>query len=226
MATFLRRYVFHNLSLKLVSLAMAAGLWLAVARNPIAEVELPVPIEFHHFPEKLEIASESIPQAQVRVRGPERVVRPLRPSDVHVEIDLTGAKPGVRTFDLTARQVREPRDLEVVQIVPGQLRLTFDERLDRQVEVHPRVIGSFAPGLRVAQVIADPPVIKISGPRQRVEKAEAATTDPIDASGTMQRASFTTHAYVSDPLVQVVNPAPIRVTVIMEKTAGAPGGLQ
>jgi YbbR domain-containing protein len=225
MADFLRRYVLHNFLWKLVSLAMATALWLGVARNPIAEVELPVPIEFHHFPDRLEIASQSIPQAQVRVRGPERVIRPLRASDIHVEIDLSGAKPGERTFDLTGQQVREPRDLEVVQIVPGQLRLTFDERMDRQVEVHPRVIGSFAPGLRVAQVIADPPVIRIAGPRGRVEKADAATTDAIDASGTLQRATFTTHAYVSDPLVQVVNPTPIRVTVIMEKASDAPGGL-
>ena len=31
----------------------------------------------------------------------------------------------------------------------------------------------------------------------------------------MQRGTFVTHAYVSDPLVQVVHPGPERVTVIM-----------
>jgi hypothetical protein len=46
---------------------------------------------------------------------------------------------------------------------------------------------------------------------------EGATTDPVDASGTMNRATFTTQAYVPDPLIQVVHPTPIRVTVIMER---------
>jgi hypothetical protein len=32
----------------------------------------------------------------------------------------------------------------------------------------------------------------------------------------MTRATFTTQAYVPDPLIQVVRPTPIRVTVIME----------
>jgi len=45
---------------------------------------------------------------------------------------------------------------------------------------------------------------------------EDATTDPVDVTGAMARASFMTQAYVPDPLIQVVHPTPIRVTVIME----------
>jgi diadenylate cyclase len=222
MITWFRRYILHNFLLKLISLTLAVGLWLAISRNPIAEVGVTVPIEFHHIPDNLEIASESIPQAQVRVRGPERLVRPLTPADVHVEVDLAGTKPGERTFDLTAQQVRQPRELEVVQVVPGQLHLAFDTRLRREVEVRPRVIGEFAPGLHIASVVAAPPKITISGPRQRVEAVDAATTDPVDATGTISSASFATHAYVSDPLIQVVHPEPVRVIVTMQKTSGVP----
>ena len=41
--------------------------------------------------------------------------------------------------------------------------------------------------------------------------------DSVDASGTIDRATFVRHAYVSDPLVQVMNSNPVRVTVIMGK---------
>jgi len=57
----------------------------------------------------------------------------------------------------------------------------------------------------------------ITGPRGRVEKVEAATTDLVDASGTMERGAFVTEAYVPEPLIHVVHPTPIRVTVIMER---------
>src|SRR5207249_6481917 len=109
MTDFFHRYVLHNIGLKLLSLALAVGLWLAVARDPLAEVAVEVPIEFHHFPENLEISSENIPQAQIRVRGPERVVRKLRASDIHAEIDLRGVRTGERTFDLSAQQIRAPQ---------------------------------------------------------------------------------------------------------------------
>jgi YbbR domain-containing protein len=221
---FLRQYVFAHFGYKVVSLGLALGLWLAISRDPVAAVGITVPIEFHNIPGKLEISSLDIPEAQVRVRGPERLIHDLRPQEVHVEVDLTGVKPGERTFDLTAQQVRQPRDLEVVQVIPSQVRLSFDIGLTRQVEVRPRVIGTFATGYRIAQVLADPAAILISGPKQRVKTVEAATTDPVDASGTMEHATFVVNAFVPDPLVQIVRPAPIRVTVIMEKSPGEVSG--
>jgi YbbR domain-containing protein len=213
-----RRLFLHDIGLKLVSLALAAGLWANVARDPIAEVEMRVPVEFHNLPTNLEVDSANFTEAQIRLRGPERLIHQLQNGDVRAELDLAAVSPGERTFDLTARHVHVPRDLEVVQIIPGQYHLSFDTRDVRIVEVRPRMTGSFASGMRVAQVIADPPKVTISGPRRRVEAVEAAITDAVDASGTMTRASFVTQAYVPDPLIQIVHPTPIRVTVIMESS--------
>ena len=221
---FLRQYVFAHFGYKAVSLGLAVGLWWAVSRDPIAAVGITVPIEFHNIPSKLEISSLDIPEAQVRVRGPERLIHSLRPQEVHVEVDLTDAKPGERTYDLTSQQVRQPHELEVVQIVPSQVRLSFDVGLTRQVEVHPRVIGTFANGYRIASVVADPPTIAISGPKQRVKAVEAATTDPVDASGTMDHGTFVVNAFVPDPLVQIVRPSPIRVTIHIEKVTAESSG--
>ena len=218
MASLFQRTFVQNFGFKLISLLLAVGLWFVVARDPIAEVEMKVPIEFHSLPENLEIDSASFTQAHIRVRGPERVIHRLETSDVRAEINLANIRPGERTFDLTAQQVHVPQDLEVVQIIPGQFQLSFDTRATRTVEVRARVTGTFAGGMRVAQVIADPANIMITGPRRRVEAVESATTDPVDVSGTMARASFLTQAYVPDPLIQVVHPTPVRVTVIMERS--------
>jgi len=215
MPSLFQRTFVQNFGLKLVSLLLAVGLWFVVAHDRIAEVEMKVPLEFHSLPESLEIDSASFTQAQIRVRGPERVIHRLETSDVRAEINLANVRPGERTFDLTAQQVHVPQDLEVVQIIPGQFQLSFDTRTTRTVEVHARVTGTFAGGIRVAQVIADPSSIMITGPRRRVEAVESATTDPVDVSGTMTRAAFLTQAYVPDPLIQVVRPIPIRVTIIM-----------
>jgi YbbR domain-containing protein len=224
MKDFFTRHVLHNFGIKLLSLALSVGLWLAVASDPPAEVAVTVPIQFLNIPENLEISTESIPQAQVRVRGPQRIVRRLQPSDISAEIELNGMKAGERTFDLTAQQVRKPRGLEVEQIIPNQFHLTFDTRLTRQVPVRPRAFGNFVAGYQIGRIEADPATITISGPSARVAAVEAAITDAIDASGTMERATFVRHAYVSDPLVQVMNPNPVRVTVIMEKVPAGSSG--
>ena len=216
MVNFVQRVFIHNIGLKVVSLLLAGGLWLVVARDPIAEVEMKIPIEFQNLPDQLEVDSTGSTEAQIRVRGPERLIHRLQVADVRAEIDLASSRPGERTFDLNGGQVHVPQDLEVVQIKPGQLHLSFDNRATRVVQVRPRVTGNFANGMRVAQALADPPNIMITGPRRRVDAVDAATTDPVDVSGAMTRATFVTQAYAPDPLIQVVHPTPIHVTVIME----------
>jgi YbbR domain-containing protein len=221
MITFVKRYVVQNLFLKVLSLLLASLLWLAISRDEQpAIVAIRAPIVFQHVPQLLEISTESIPEAQIRVRGPERTVRQLKTNEVQAEIDLAGVGAGERTFDLTAHQVRHPRDVEVLQVVPSQLHLAFDTRATRQVQIRPRVTGNFASGEQIVKVDTDPAQITIIGPRRHVERIDAATTDPIDASGTLGRGVFTTNVYVSDPMVQVEQAGSIRVTVMVEKPGG------
>jgi YbbR domain-containing protein len=224
MSAFLRRWVLHNFWLKVLSLLIATGLWLAISPDQeLAEVAVRVPIEFQHVPAHLEISSITIPEAQIRVRGPERLIRGLRSTDIHAELELGDAKPGERTFDLTAQQIRHDRELHVVQVVPGQVHLSFDTRLTRDVEIHARVTGNFVAGEQIGKVVVDPERISITGPKHHVEMVDAATTDPVDASGTRTQATFVTNVYVPDALVQVVQSTPVRVTVIMEKSVPANG---
>jgi YbbR domain-containing protein len=214
--------VLHNFGLKALSLLLAGLLWFIISRDEQpAEVAIRAPIVFQNVPAQLEISSESIPEAQIRVRGPERTIRQLKSNEVQAEIDLADVKSGERTYELTSRQVRHPHDVEVKQVVPSQLHLAFDTRLTRDVEVHPRVTGIFASGEQIVKIDADPPRITITGPRHHVEKVDAATTDPIDATGTLGTGVFTTNVYVPDPLVQVEQAPSIRVTVIVQKV-GAP----
>jgi YbbR domain-containing protein len=223
MLPFLRRYVVHNFGLKVFSLIMAISLWVAVTHDQVVEDAFNVPIEFHSIPEKLEISSETIPQAQVRVRGPSRVLASLRRADIHLDVDLTDARPGERTFDLNAqRVVHVPRNVTVSQVVPAQFHISFDWSSTRKVPVHPRVVGRPPAGVTLADVSATPAEITISGPRQRVDAVQAAVTDPIDVTGLTHRRVYLTNAYVPDPLVQVIHPAEINVRVELSnsRTAG------
>jgi YbbR domain-containing protein len=217
-----KRYVLHNFGLKILSLLLATGLWFMISRDEQpAEVAVRAPVVFQHVPASLEISNESIPDAQIRVRGPERIIRSLRVNEVQAEIDLAGVKSGDRTFDLTSHEVRHPRELEVEQVVPSQLHLSFDTRTTREVNVVPDVIGRFADGYGIVKTSADPPQITITGPRQHVERVDSAKTNPIDATGTRGSAVFTTNVFVDDPLVQVEQPGSIRVSVTVQKI-GAP----
>jgi len=89
--------------------------------------------------------------------------------------------------------------------------------------VRPRVIGTFVTPYGITDVTAQPATIVIEGPENRVKAIDTAITDPVDASGVVGRATFTTHCYVPDPLVRIQHPVPIHVTVTTGKTPRGAG---
>lgn len=128
MRDLLRRYVLHDFGLKIISLALAIGLWFVVARDPVAEVSVDVPIEFHNIKEQFEVHLETVARSRVHVRGPERTVRQLQPYDVRAIIDLAGAGLGEHTYDVTSDQVLRPHGLEFIEAVPNQFHVNITER--------------------------------------------------------------------------------------------------
>lgn len=219
MMHWLRQHVFGHLRLKLLSLLIAIAMWYAVAHDQPAEIALTVPIEFYNTPEHLEISSDRLQRAEVRVQGPARVLREMTNIDIDAVIDLTGTKVGEHTFDLTPKQIRHvPHNVQIVQVVPSQIRLDIDRSASKTVNVTPRVIGTFAAGYRLADVQVMPSRITITGPESRLNNIDSAITDPVDATGLVGRGTFTTRAFVGDPLVQLLNPEPIHVAVTTVKT--------
>ena len=218
--SFFRNYVLYNLPFKLVSLAIAIMLWLAVGRDKPIEIPVTVPLEFQHAPANLEINSDYPLQARIILRGPERMLQGMNPSQVHAILDLGGASPGERTFDLTAQDIHTPRSAQIVQIVPSQFHISLDPSVSRTVPVEPRVIGTLLSGYDIRTVSVSPAMITIVGPERRVNAIQTAMTDPVDATGVVGSGTFSTHAYVSDPLVRVETPEAIHVTVNTEKISG------
>lgn len=214
---FIREYILNNLGLKILSLGIAVLLWLAVARQPVAEMAINVPVEFVNAPSDLEISSETIPQIQVRLRGAAGTLRDLKSSQIHATIDLANARPGERTYDLPPSRIHAPREVDVEQVIPSQFHISFDTRASRSVAVEPRVIGTTAPGYRLQDVTVEPAQITVAGPSHRLEGLQSVNTDPVDASGVIGRATFTTHAYISDPMLHLVTSSTVRVTVVTAK---------
>jgi len=223
MGNFFRNWVLKNLPFKLVSLAIAILLWWAVGRDQPIEMPLTVPLEFQNAPANLEVNSNYPFETRVTLRGPERLIQELNASEIHAIIDLQGATPGERTFDLARSAIHVPRNVKVVQVVPSQFHISFDRSATRSVPVQPRVIGTLLSGYGITDVTTNPPTITIVGPERRVDAIQNAMTDPVDATGVVGKATFTTHAYVSDPRVRVHDPGAVTVTVNTTKTSGGAG---
>src|SRR3989441_8031593 len=97
---------FRHFGLKLLSLGLALLLWIVVSGEETVERGLRVPLELQQFPAGLEIQQGELPlTVDVRLRGASGVLSRMSPGDVVAVLDLRGARPGRRIYQLNAGQV-------------------------------------------------------------------------------------------------------------------------
>lgn len=208
-----RRSFRHHLGLKFISLALAALLWLVVAGEPIVERALRVPLEFTNLPAQLEIVGEPPDVVDVRVRGSSGSLSRIAAGELVALIDLAAARPGRRLFHLTTSDVRVPFGVEVVQVNPASVAMSFEPSSAKVVPVVPGVEGEPAAGYVVGTVTAEPPTVEVIGPVSALRQLTEAITEPVSVVGATETVNETVTIGVPDAAVRLRSPQNARVTV-------------
>jgi hypothetical protein len=125
---FLRKYVFANAGMKLLSLAISFLLWATYTAEPYSEVGFQVPLEFTTMPAHLEISGDVPTAARIRVRGRSALLRRLVAADLNLRLDLKNGAQGTTTFQITPQMVGAPFGATVVQVEPSEIHVTLVPR--------------------------------------------------------------------------------------------------
>ena len=155
---------------------------------------------------------------EVRVRGTRAQVDALAGLEP-IEIDLRAAPARVEL----SSKVRVPQGITLVAVSPTALDLTWDEIVARDVRVQVTVFGWPTDGFSLrGEPSADPPTVRVRGPRALVEALRSVEAGPLDVNnlprGThVQRVSLAAaperlryEALSVDATVEVVPAAPSR----------------
>jgi YbbR domain-containing protein len=204
---------FRHFGLKLLSVGLAALLWMAVSGEETVERGLRVSLELQQFPPGLEIQGEPPSTVDVRVRGASGTLGRVSPGDIVAVLDLRAARVGRRLFHLTPEQVRAPFGVEVVQVTPPTVALLFENSATRQVPVVPAVDGKPAPGYVVGKAAADPPTVEVVGPESAIERVTEALTEPVSVAGARDRVRETVTVGLLDPALRLKSTRAAMVTV-------------
>jgi len=174
---------FRHFGLKVLSVALAVSLWMVVSGEETVERGLRVPLELQQFPAGLELQGEPPASVDVRVRGSSGALGRLSASDLVAELDLRSARPGRRLFHLTPEQVRAPFGVDVVQVNPATIAMSFETSATRRLPVVPAIQGKPAPGYVLQKIVAEPATVQVVGPESAVKVATDAFTEPISVDG-------------------------------------------
>jgi hypothetical protein len=164
-----RTIVTENFNLKILSLGFALLLYSLVHGSQEAQRSL-----------MLNVVTFTPGDAQNR-----ELVTPI-PAQIRdigsVHVDLRGGNETRWTFDPTTIPV--PPGLQIEQIDPPAIDLTWEDRITRDVPVEVGIVGTPAPGFVVKGVpVADPEMVRARGAKSEVMVVQHARADAFDVTG-------------------------------------------
>jgi hypothetical protein len=181
----LRSTVTENLNLKLLSLGFALLLYSLVHGSQEAQrsLLLNVVASTPSDAQNRELVTPIPAQIRVTVRGPRSTLDDLHADDVgSVPLDLRDGNMTRWTFDPATIPV--PPGLQIEQIDPPAIDLTWEDRITRDVPVEVGIVGTTAPGFVVKGVPeADPPTVRARGAKSEVLVVQHARADAFDVTG-------------------------------------------
>lgn len=204
---------FRHIGLKVVSIVLAALLWLVVSGEQIVERALRVPLEFTNLPPQLEVVGYPPNVVDVRVRGSSGALSRIAAGELVAVVDLRSAREGPRLFPLASADVRAPFGVEVVQVTPSTVSMTFEKSASKVVPIVPEVDGEPAAGFAMGTVTADPATVEVVGPTSALAGLTAAITETVSVAGASAPVIETVNVGVTDPAVRLASAQMVRVTV-------------
>ncbi|CAN5923194.1 hypothetical protein BH11MYX3_BH11MYX3_31560 [soil metagenome] len=182
----------ENLGLKFLSIVLAVTVFLLVNDDKPREQTVRVPVAYL-LPEDRVLVSERIEDVKVTLKGR---LRNFNEKDVgRITIDLRNAPNG--EVAITNDMLQTPAGVSIASITPRSMRVTWDKRSERLIEVQPAISGHPQHGYMALEIKPEPPTIKVRGGEKLLAALTGVRTREISLEGRTE--TFTTSAQLVPP---------------------------
>ncbi len=177
----LRGAFFDNIGLKFLSIVLAATVFLLVNDDKDREMTVRVGV-LYVLPEDKVLVSERIDDIRVTLRGPWRRLRNFDERELsRISLDLRNTPTGEIAF--TSDMIQAPPGLTISQISPRSMRVAFDKRTEKTVDVAPIVAGHPLHGYVVSEIKAAPSSVRVRGAESLLAALSSVRTREVSLEG-------------------------------------------
>lgn len=215
------RTLTDRLGWKLLSVVIAFVLWASYSVESELGTSIAVPLQYRNLPQNLELSGDiGVDRIYLKIRGPAASLSPSSLANTAILLDIGGVdRSGERTYTLGPSNVHLPAGVQLVRIIPSQVRLKFEQRITRELPVEARYTSGVPSGYRIVSEEIVPSTLSVIGPESRVRRLASAATDAIDLSTTYGEAEFRVPVFLADPYVRLERDTTIVVRVKLEKSS-------
>ncbi len=149
-----------------VSLGLATFFWstLLIAQGEMLEKVVSVPVEFTASPENLVLVGDKDKTIRLHLSGPKSDLDAINPSELSVKIDLSKTVSGKQAFVITADNLRLPRKISLLDVVPSAVELTLAEIVEHEVFIKPQLLGKLPGNMKIRSMKVIPEKVMVLSP--------------------------------------------------------------
>ncbi len=182
------------------------------------EVTLAIPVKFDHIPHDLLTVGNPPPVLEARLKGPSRVLRGLKDSQLSYKIDLSEVKPGPLFVKISSEMIKVPRRVSVLEIDPASFTITIDKRMEKIVPVVADLNKDPASGYVISRVLATPSTVRLTGPMSLLQEISAVRTTPVDVGGLIETIKKKVALNLNhNPHVQAIGGGLVEVEIVVKQ---------
>lgn len=178
---FVHGALFDNLGLKFLSMVLAITVFLLVNTDRDREISARIGVSYT-LPDDKVLVSERLDEVRISIKGPWQRLRRFDERELErINLDLRRAQAG--EVYITPDMITVPSGLRVTSISPRTIRVAFDRRVEKLVEISPQLVGRPLHGYVVSEVKPMPATIKVRGAERALKSLTAVRTTEVSVDG-------------------------------------------
>lgn len=214
----IRRWIhgalFDNLALKGLSMILAITVFLLVNTDRDREITARVGVSYT-LPEDRVLVSERLDEVRITIKGAWQRLRRFDERELErINIDLRRAPSG--EIPITTDMIDLPAGLTITSISPRSVRVLFDRRVEKIVEVSPQLTGRPLHGYYVAAVTPSPASLRVRGAAGTLAALSSVRTREVSVEGRAESFSAETVA-VTPEGVEPADSAQVTLDVVISE---------
>ena len=173
--------LFHNCSLKLLSLGLAVLLmiWVKNFSSLPTPINLDVPLELEGLSPELVVNKQRTPlpeKIRINLRAPHRLKSQLQKELPAATINLRDIGETNESFSILPPALEE--EIKLLDYNPKSLRLMIEPRTEKTINIEVERLGNVADGFDISGEDMGPTNVTVSGPASIVENVARAVIRP------------------------------------------------
>ncbi len=209
---FIRDLFVRNFHLKVIAFLLTMAIYLWVSEDRETQVIAAAPLHIS-VPESQILLEPNIDKVKVTLRGRWSTLNQFDQTDMQpVRLELSKSDDG-SLVPITADNVQVPAGLRVISLEPSFVRVDLEDRVDKRIDVQPRIVGRTRDSYVVGEVDVEPPRVEIAGPENVMKTVDAISTETIDVTGRARTFQKKIQLQPDHPQISYDLDEPLTVTV-------------